>query len=174
MTSEVNRQLAPYPHALADLVRQVSTPGRNWRFWLADEIRDPAEYGRGEASGLTLTIMITSPDARHPDRTVRVRFLFPVPPATYDMRSWRRWLFERCRDVDLHELCEAFTIGESTPYAPSHGPGNDPYLVREVGTAADADWRYNEPRPAVETGTGRQVRYVPTSLDLPSSRDPDG
>src|SRR5258708_6401374 len=83
----INRQTAPYPHVLAELVRQVSTPGRNWQFRLADEIRDPAGYGRGEASGLTLDILVTAPDTYSPDKLTRTRFLFPVPPATYDARS---------------------------------------------------------------------------------------
>lgn len=25
------------------------------------------------------------------------------------------------------------------PYAPSHGPGNDPYLIREIGTVEDVE-----------------------------------
>ena len=32
---------------------------------------------------------------------------------------------------------ELFQIGEEHPYAPSHGPGNDPYMIREVGTVED-------------------------------------
>jgi hypothetical protein len=28
------------------------------------------------------------------------------------------------------------------PYAPSHGPGNDPYMVREVGTTIDQRTSY--------------------------------
>jgi hypothetical protein len=144
---QANTQMAPYPQALADLVAQVSVAGRDWRFWLGDVRRDDPAMGRGESAGLTLTILITTADTRHPDRRVSVYFYFPVPPATYDARSWRRWLLERCRDVDLHELLEAFTIGTEVPYAPSHGPGNDPYMIREVGTAEDAEWAYNQPRP---------------------------
>jgi hypothetical protein len=60
-----------------------------------------------------------------------------VPPAAYDVRSWQRWLFDRIGDVDTHERCEHFIVAGEHPYAPSHGPGNDPYLVREIGTALD-------------------------------------
>jgi hypothetical protein len=145
------RQTAPYPQPLADLLAEFSLPGRDWKVTLADVVRDPAEYGRGESSGLTLCILVTAPDTQHPELLTRVMNYFPVPPATWDARGWRRWLLERCRDVDLHELCEAFTIAGEQPYAPSHGPGNDPYIVREIGTAEDAAWRFNQPRP-IESG----------------------
>ncbi len=67
---------------------------------------------------------------------------FPVPPAAYDRRSWRRWLFECCREVSTHEDMEYFTINGVKPFAPSHGPGNNPYLVREVGTEIDQRTSY--------------------------------
>jgi hypothetical protein len=148
MAEMANTQTAPYPAALLSLVSRVAVAGRDWVFWLGSMQRDDPAMGRGASSGLTLTITITTEDTRNPARKARVMFLFPVPPATYDMRSWRRWLFDRCRDVDLHELMEAFTIGGEVPYAPSHGPGNDPYMIREVGTAADTEWAYNQPRPS--------------------------
>lgn len=57
-----------------------------------------------------------------------------------------RWLFDRLGDVDTHERCENFLIHDSPgsehvtrPYAPSHGPGSNPYLVREVGTVEDVE-----------------------------------
>lgn len=59
------------------------------------------------------------------------------PPATYDQRSWRRWLFDRILDVEKHEAMEFFQVAGRRPYAPSHGPGNDPYMIREVGTDTD-------------------------------------
>src|SRR5258708_22031425 len=139
MTGERNRQDAPYPVELLGLVEQVKTRGRDWIFSLGDVRRDDPAMGRGESTGLTLSILITTRDTRHdgecracgrrvgipgadvlPEhrdanglicegsgtppryRFVQALFLFPVPPATYDMRSWRRWLFERCPDVDLH------------------------------------------------------------------------
>ena len=62
---------------------------------------------------------------------------FPVPPAAYDVRSWRRWLLEQVLLVERHEACEFFQLAGDRPYAPSHGPGNDPYLIRELGTDED-------------------------------------
>jgi hypothetical protein len=134
-------QIAPYPHALAGLVERLTYRGdRGWQVWLADLERDPG------SAGLTLIVQRCGPDSYHPENAIRVNHYFPVPPATYDWRSWQRWLFDRLGDVDTHERCEDFLVRDSPgsehvtrPYAPSHGPGNDPYLVREVGTVADAE-----------------------------------
>jgi hypothetical protein len=134
-------QSAPFPHALADLVERLSyRRDRGWRIELADIERDPG------SGGLTLIVQRCGPDSYHPENTIRVSHYFPVPPATYDQRSWRRWLFDRLGDVDTHERCEDFLVRDAPgsehvtrPYAPSHGPGNDPYLVREIGTVADAE-----------------------------------
>lgn len=128
------KQVALYPIPLAELVAVVAyRPG--WSFRLTD-------MGRGQgSSGLTLVIHVETVDSYHPERPIAVNHLMPVPPANYDRRSWRRWLFEQCQLVDRHEGCEFFRLataqGEEHPYAPSHGPGNDPYMVREVGTRED-------------------------------------
>jgi hypothetical protein len=144
------RQEAPDPKPLRDLVkRHRGKPGE--RVYLTGD-----DYDRGQGShGLTLIVNITGPDSYDPERHISVNHLFPVPPAAYDVRSWRRWLFDRLSDVDRHERCEWFQEVRTSPrgfirsdgshvdevverpYAPSHGPGNDPYLVREIGTDED-------------------------------------
>lgn len=128
---QTNDQTAPYPFELAQLVEALTyRPG--FRIYLASNL------DRGQGSrGLTLIINITGPDSYHPEKIVSVNHYFPVPPAAYDVRSWRRWLFDQIGLVELHERCEFFTIDGEKPYAPSHGPGNDPYLIREVGTIDD-------------------------------------
>lgn len=127
-----NTQMAPWPDELIDIVGKLTLPTRpGWRFWIGHEDR-----GQG-SQGLTLTVLVVGPDSYHPEREVRVGHLFPVPPASYDRRSWQRWVFDRLRDVDIHKLCEGFTVEGVKPYAPSHGPGNDPYLIREIGTDVD-------------------------------------
>lgn len=127
----VQHQAAPYPDILATLVENLIYRA-GFTFWLADD------YDRGQGSvGLTLFIAIDLPDAYHPQRNRGVSHLFPVPPAAYDMRSWRRWLFDRIGDVELHERMECFIINGEHPYGPSHGPGNDPYMIREMGTELD-------------------------------------
>jgi hypothetical protein len=123
-------QTAPFPRPLADLVKQLAYKA-DWVFTLED-------LDRGQGSvGLTLVIRITTPDAYHPDIRRGVLHYFPVPPAAYDMRSWRRWLLEQVLLVERHEACEFFQLAGDRPFAPSHGPGNDPYLIRELGTDED-------------------------------------
>lgn len=123
-------QKADYPKTLEWLVKHLVHRPR-WYFELGN-----VDRGQG-SEGLTLSIYITEPDAYRPEKMRSVVHYFPVPPAAYDERSWRRWIFDRCGDVDTHERMEAFTIDGEKPYAPSHGPGNDPYMVREVGTVRD-------------------------------------
>lgn len=140
-------QEAPDPTELFDLVKKLDYQA-GWVFTLRPD------YDRGQGSvGLTLEIALTCADSYHPERRRTVDHLFIVPAAAYDRRSWRRWLFERIMDVHLHEAMENFkivTMGDYTmkdgtrndriterPFAPSHGPGNDPYLLREYGTDLD-------------------------------------
>lgn len=126
------RQIAPDPELLRGLVEQLRYK-EGWRTWLED-------LNRGQGSeGLTLIIQRSGPDSYHPERELRVNHYMPVPPAAFDVRSWRRWLLEQFLLVERHEACEFFQIGGERPYAPSHGPGNDPYLVRELGTVEDAE-----------------------------------
>lgn len=144
--TESMRQQAPYPNVLAGLVERLRYKA-GWRFRLADINR-----GQG-CGGLTLIITITGPDSYDTRREISVDHYMPVPPAAYDERSWRRWLFEQVLLVERHEAMEffRFPVGpkydavtnahyaqpDERPYAPSHGPGNDPYLIREIGTDLD-------------------------------------
>lgn len=123
-------QEAPWPDALVSLIERCAyRPG--WDVHLR-------HMDRGQGSiGLTLVITTDTVNTYRPDEPIRVNHLFPVPPAAYDERSWRRWLFERFRDVESHECAEFFQIDGERPFSPSHGPGNDPYLVRELGTDLD-------------------------------------
>ena len=142
--TEMMRQEAPYPTILEALVCQcrMGLHG-DWRVDLTDMQRDE-DHGRGAAGGLTLRILTKGPNTYHPEDGdhYRVYHYFSVPAATYDERSWRRWLFERYLDVWRHEAMESFVVSGERPYAPSHGPGNDPYLVREVGTDEDRRTRF--------------------------------
>lgn len=148
------RQTAPDPKPLIDLVAKLKyKPG--WWFHLTD-------MDRGQGSeGLTLDIVTLTANSYHAEvcdtcqsvvTDYRVHHYFIVPAAAYDERSWRRWLLDRLIDVESHEACEFFRFEYDPsdhlpelgtkhhvfrPYAPSHGPGNDPYLIREVGTDLD-------------------------------------
>ena len=128
--TNVNIQTAPYPHELADLVEHLSyRPG--WAFGLETNERDPG------CSGLTLAVMITTQDSYDHARTVRVRHLFPVPPATYNRASWCRWLLECLEKIERHECMEFFRIDGMPVFAPNHGPGWDPYIVTQLTTELD-------------------------------------
>jgi hypothetical protein len=142
---DVMGQEAPFPAALADLVTRLRyKPG--WYFTL-----NSIDRGQG-SRGLTLIINIHTQDSYNPEQHIAVAHYMPVPPAAYDMRSWRRWLLEQILLVERHEACEFFRFPappayeggdrwsaqpDERPYAPSHGPGNDPYLIREIGTDED-------------------------------------
>lgn len=119
----------PFPNTfdvLAKLVSQAQCkPG--WRFNLVDE-----------EGALRLTITVAGRDSYNADVSMSVRHFFPVPTATFNEASWRRWLFEMCRRLENHELGEWFRIGNERPFAPLHGPGEDPYTVHEFRELTDA------------------------------------
>lgn len=126
-------QRAPVPTELYDLVDKVAyRPG--WRFVLHHDLdRDQG------SQGCTLDIITRGYNAYHPEQgeNYGVHHYMPVPPASYNRRSWQRWLFEQCLLVERHEACEFFTVDGVKPYAPNHGPGNDPYIVAELTTDED-------------------------------------
>lgn len=133
---QLNTQEAPFPTELANLVSKCTLdPG--WDIWLE-------HIDRGQGSrGLTLTIRVEVFDSYHLERGRHYRVLhyFPVPPASYNRRSWQRWLFDRYLDVLQHEGAEMFRIDGERPYAPLHGPGNDPYVIHPLGEITIQDQR---------------------------------
>jgi hypothetical protein len=130
---DTNNQTAPYPIDLEILISELTyRPG--WQFEITD-------IDRGQGSkGLTFIVTSCGYNSYHVDRgeIYRVNHFFPVPPAAYNERSWCRWLLDRLLEVESHECCEFFQIGNTRPYAPHHGPGNDPYIIFEHGTDEDA------------------------------------
>lgn len=148
------KQEAPYPTVLQALVERLEyRPG--WSFRLC-------HYDRGQDSiGLTLIIVTRGYDSYNPDNgeTYRVRHFMPVPPASYNEQSWQRWLLEQCLLVERHECCEFFKIDGKRPYAPHHGPGNDPYIIWERGTDEEARTMYTgEVRPKGEVKNEQSKR----------------
>lgn len=131
MTQQLNQQEAPFPHALAELVESVSYRPR-WEIDLVD-------IDRGQGSkGLTLVIRAVVEDSLAPVRTIGVAHYFIVPAASYNRRSWMRWLLDRCIDVETHEACEFFRIDGERLYAPHHSEGENPYTVFEISDLATA------------------------------------
>jgi hypothetical protein len=153
------RQWAPWPDELEALVAMVRyRPG--WRFVLQDEERDPVSTHGESAGGLTLEIVTKTTESydspicetcQSPVTNYRVRFLYPVPPATYDRQTWLDWIMDCVEQTELHEARENFRLvwtkianGEQTkqlevPFAPNHGPGRDPY--RRYSYATDEQRR---------------------------------
>lgn len=128
-------QKAPYPAHLAGLVARLKyRPG--WTVTL-----DHIDRGQGSV-GLTLIIKAHVVDTYHPDQSMRILHYMIVPAASYDERSWRRWLFEQLLLVERHECAEFFQIGDERPYAPNHGPGHDPYVIFEEGTRQEKRTSY--------------------------------
>lgn len=121
--------------ALESLILNELVQNLRYRDWL---IYIDKDLDRGQGSrGTTLVIRVHAKDSSNPQHMIYVNHYMIVPAASYDMRSWRRWLFEQICLVERHEAAEFFTIGDERPYSPSHGPGNDPYMIREIGEPID-------------------------------------
>ncbi len=127
-----NTQKASFPIILKELVDKLTyRPG--WQFSL-----EHIDRGQG-SEGLTLRILTVGYDTYHPElgENYRVYHYMPVPPAAYDLRSWRRWLLDQIILVERHEACEFFQIDGERYYAPHHGFGQDPYIIFDHGTTGD-------------------------------------
>lgn len=151
-------QWAPYPMVLAELVGNLDYKP-DWSFKLIDTVRDrlPADpWWTGEplAGGLTFIVTTHHVNAYHPEQLRPVNHLFPVPAATFNRDSWQRWILDRLLDVDMHEACEWTVVfdGEGEPvrpFAPTHGPGDNPYRVVQYAT--------DEQRRTAFTGTVKEA-----------------
>jgi hypothetical protein len=141
VSADLMTQEAPYPTALEEVVRGLTyRPG--WTFTL--------EYlDRGQGSlGLTFVVTSRGYDTYNPDRgeTYRVHHYMVVPAASYDRGSWERWVLDQLLLIEQHETCEFMVVDGRRPFAPNHGPGRDPYVVRELGTVADAETTFRGER----------------------------
>jgi hypothetical protein len=131
-------QSAPYPVELADLVKRWRyRPG--WRAWLEDRLRDGADTHGDEGRGLTLCVLADVQDSYHPEVRRPVVHYRIVPAATFNRDSWRRWVRDQMIDIETHEAMEwlRFVEDDGTevrPFAPMHGPGDDPYSLVEYAT----------------------------------------
>ncbi len=113
-------------HILRALVAEVQGP-KAWSFRIADE-----------DGALWLVITIEGHNNYAPKQPFIVSHFHPVPITTYNKKTWRRWIFEQCRRTMNHELGETVRWGEDRPFAPLHGPGEDPYTVHEFRDEVDA------------------------------------
>jgi hypothetical protein len=101
-------------------------------------------YGKYDADGNRVDYEPSDP----PD--YRVNHYKIVPAATFNRNAWKRWILDQCLEVEQHESCEFarwITQGEflqrdgtttfelvDRPFAPLHGPGENPYTIHEYST----------------------------------------
>lgn len=98
---------------------------------------------KNDRGARVLVITLTTNNNYDPDSEpdeYRINHPHPVPIATYNEASWRRWIFDQCIRTMNHELGESLRFGpeEVRPFAPMHGPGEDPYTVHEIRPERDA------------------------------------
>lgn len=144
-------QVAPWPTELEDLVRAFRyKPG--WSFRLVSDLErdfEREDTERENCIGRGTTLVITSLTynsyrdyTRDQPPDYRVNHYKIVPAATFNRRSWRRWLLDMCIEVEIHEACEFARFVDDNdhterPWAPHHGPGENPYVISEMGTETD-------------------------------------
>lgn len=109
----------------AQVAQVKCKPG--WSFRIVDE-----------EGALRLVIRVPGQNSYPPHQPFTVDHYHPVPITTYNEKSWRRWIFEQCRRTENHELGEWLRWGDDRPFAPLHGPGEDPYTVHEFRDESDA------------------------------------
>jgi len=115
-----------------------------WRFWLRAGVTSGSAGQVEGLPGVTLTsgsgygtllppvfLVISAQTEDSGGRgPITVDHTFSVPPEEYPVQ-WHCWLLDRILDVERHETCEFFRIGDERPFYPEHGPGADLYAIRE-------------------------------------------
>lgn len=152
-------QYAPFPNDLENIVNHLRyRPG--WRFSLVDDERDPASTHGASAGGLTFIVTTRTYNAYQPGTWAEapyysVNHYFIVPAATFNRASWLRWVFDCLVRVETHEAMEFFALEYDGgvpegapedasgveiqhPFAPTHGPGDDPYVIHEYASDTQA------------------------------------
>jgi hypothetical protein len=87
------------------------------------------------AQPLFLVVCIEAPDSGGSGQRVFFEHRFAAPPEELAM-PWHRWLLDRILDVERHEACEFFAIGDDRPFYPDHGPAANLYGITERHAAA--------------------------------------
>lgn len=97
---------------------------------------------KSEDGALRLVITIVGVNNYDHTQKYTVSHWHPVPITTYNEKSWRRWIFDQCIRTMNHEIGESLRFIEDgtevRPFAPMHGPGEDPYTVHEWRPESDA------------------------------------
>lgn len=111
---------------LASLIDEMSGPP-GWSF----------DFIRREGAPFFM-IYVPAQDNYDPSRHRTTSHEHAVPFANFNAKTWRRWLFDKCRASMDHEMGEMVRWGDVRPFAPTHGPGECPYTVREYRDPLDA------------------------------------
>jgi hypothetical protein len=130
---------------------------------LVDEMDGPPGWGfyvEDKGPVVALMISVSARNNYDPSQPRTTTHEHLAPPATYNEKTWRRWIFRRCLDSMAHEMGEQIRWGDIRPFAPTHGPGEDPYVERE----------YRDPLDALTTQNGR-VRIGHGSQDAVARSD---
>lgn len=101
---------------------------KNWSYG-PQMTRKPWLMRDDESNYAVLHIYIHAPnsyDENLQDRHTDHEFLVPV--ATYNYQSWRRWVYEQCKTIAVHEVGEWFQDNGERIFAPHHGNGEIPYV----------------------------------------------
>lgn len=101
-----------------------------------------------DETNLALVILVKGTNNYKPEEYFPVDHYHPVPHTTYNEKTWRRWVFEQCMRTLTHEVGELLSFNGVRPFAPMHGPGEDPYTVHE--------WRSEEDALTTQNGTKRE------------------
>jgi hypothetical protein len=123
-----------------DILAKVISEARckpGWKFSLQDE--DGAKR---------LVIQLDGVNNYDHGKMFVVNHFHPVPVCTFNEKSWRRWVFEKCLATMNHEIGEALNFNGVRPFVPMHGPGEDPYTVHE--------WRSEQDALTTQDGTLRE------------------
>jgi hypothetical protein len=114
-----------------DILRKVvaeTTCFPDWDFRIVDD-----------KGALRLVIRIDGVNNYDHSKPFLINHHHPVPSGvTYHERAWRRWVHSQCLRVLTHELGENLQFNGIRPFAPMHGPGEDPYTVHEIRSEKDA------------------------------------
>ena len=133
-----------------DLLKELVSKVKCKPGWLFDMVE--------EDGALRLVITVPDNNSYPPHQPFTVRHYHPVPITTYNEKTWRRWIFEQCMRTETHEIGEWLRWGEDRPFAPLHGPGEDPYVVHEFRPEVDA--RTTQNGSIRETDEDRERQYT--------------
>lgn len=114
-----------------DILRKIVPTIKAFQHWTFS-LREPDE------GGLALVILVKGTNNYKQEEYFPVNHFHPVPIATYNETAWRQFVHECCMRTMQHEMGEVLQFDGVRPFAPMHGPGEDPYARYFVRSVEDA------------------------------------